>query len=67
MDQRRAEIVKTIAVQRQRLGDDLTELERQVRKASDWRTYFAANTWTILGLAVGVGFLISGMFTRSPR
>jgi hypothetical protein len=67
MDQGRAEVVTAIAHQRELLGDDVAELARRFRSATDWRTYFAANTWKIIGLALGFGFLISGAFRRSGR
>jgi len=65
MDERTGQIVGTILEERQRLGDNIAELERKVKDATTWRTYFARKPWTALGLALGGGFLLSALF--APR
>lgn len=65
MDQGRADVVKTITQEREKLGENIAELTDRLQSASDWRNYFAAHTWSLVGLAVGAGILISGMFRRS--
>jgi ElaB/YqjD/DUF883 family membrane-anchored ribosome-binding protein len=61
MDQRTAGIVKDIAEDRQRLGDNIAELERKLRQAADWRSNYARNPWTKLGVALAGGFLVAGI------
>jgi membrane protein implicated in regulation of membrane protease activity len=61
MDERTAQIVKDIAEERQRLGDNIAEFDRKVKNAVDWRSYFARNPWGMLGLAFGGGWLLSGL------
>jgi ElaB/YqjD/DUF883 family membrane-anchored ribosome-binding protein len=67
MDQRTARIVKDIAEDRQRLGDNIAELERKLRQAADWRSYYARNPWTMLGVALGGGFLVAGILSSMFR
>jgi ElaB/YqjD/DUF883 family membrane-anchored ribosome-binding protein len=67
MDQRTAGIVKDIAEDRQRLGDNIAELERRLRRAADWRSYYARNPWTMLGVALGGGFLVAGILSSMFR
>ncbi len=61
MDQRTAEIVKEIAEERQRLGDNIAQYDRKVKEAVEWRTYFARHPWAMLGFALGGGFLVSSL------
>lgn len=67
MDERTSQIVGEIAEERQRLGDNIAELERKVRDSTSWRLYFERKPWTALGLAVGGGFLLSALFTPRSR
>jgi Flp pilus assembly protein TadB len=60
MDQRTARIVKDIAEDRQRLGDNIAELERKLRQAADWRSYYARNPWTCWELLSGLDFSLPG-------
>jgi len=53
MDQRTAGIVKDIAEDRQRMGDNIAELEGKLRQTADWRSYYARNPWTMLGVVLG--------------
>ena len=64
MDERTSEVVKEIARQRQRLGDDIAQLEQKVRSATTWQTYFVRNPWLVLGLALGGGLMLSGLIFR---
>jgi len=67
MDERAVEIVNEIEEDRERLGDDLAHLERRVRQRTDWRTYFAKRPWTVLGIAVVGGFLLSALTSWRSR
>lgn len=61
MDQRAAEIIKNLSDKRQRLADNMGELERRGKQASDWRSYFGRNPWAMVGVALGGGLLLSGL------
>jgi ElaB/YqjD/DUF883 family membrane-anchored ribosome-binding protein len=61
MDERTSQIVGEIAEERQRLGDNIAELERKVRDSTSWRLYFERKPWAALGLAVGGGFLLAAL------
>lgn len=65
MDQRTDEIVSTILEERERLGDNIAQLERKMRAATTWETYFMRKPWAMLGIALAGGFLLSSLFTRS--
>ena len=67
MDERTSQIVKDISEERQRLGDNIVELERRVRTAATWRRYFARQPWAMLGLALGGGLLLSALFVPRSR
>ena len=64
MDQRTGQIVGEILEERERLGNNIAELEHKVREAASWQAYFARKPWTVLGLAAGAGFLLSGFVPR---
>lgn len=61
MDERTGEIVGQIFEERQRLGSNISELEQKFKEATDWRSHFARNPWAMLGGALAVGFLLSGV------
>ncbi len=67
MDERTSEIVKEIFDERQKLGDNLSELETKMREASDWRTYFNRNPWAAVGAALGGGLLLSKIVIPARR
>jgi len=67
MDERTSAIVKEISEERQRLGDNIAELERKVRTATTWQAYFARQPWAMIGLALGGGLLLSALFVPRSR
>ncbi len=67
MDQRTSQIVGEIFEERQRLGDNIAELEQKVREATSWRGYFAKKPWMAIGLAVTGGLLLSALFTSKSH
>ena len=58
------QILKNIADQRQKLGQDIAELENRVRDATDWRVQFDRHPWLGLGLAMGSGLLLSAILPK---
>ena len=67
MDERTSQIVGEISEERQRLGDNIAELERKVRNSTSWRAYFERRPWTALGIAMGGGLLLSVLFLPRSR
>ena len=67
MDAQSEQIIKNIQERRERLGDNLAELETRVRDAADWRTYFSRNPWLMMGAAAAGGLLMSAMLGPSRR
>ena len=52
------EIVERIDRQRDRLGENLQELETRFRDVTDWRVQYSRHPWTMLGIAFGGGLLL---------
>jgi ElaB/YqjD/DUF883 family membrane-anchored ribosome-binding protein len=67
MDAQSEQIIKDIETKREKLGENLAELETKVRDATDWRTYYNRNPWIILGAAVAGGLFISALIVPSKR
>jgi hypothetical protein len=74
MDEKSSQIIDEIATTRDRLGDNLNDLESRMRQATDWRTYYERHPLMFVGAALGGGFLISKAFsggnggsTHAPR
>lgn len=67
MDQRTAEIVKEIGEERQRLAENINQLQDKVRDVADWRSYFARKPWAMIGIAAVGGFLLSGLLPSKGR
>lgn len=67
MDERTSQIVSHLSEQRQRLGDNVVELQRKVREATNWRACFRRRPWLALGLALGGSVLLSVLFLPRSR
>jgi ElaB/YqjD/DUF883 family membrane-anchored ribosome-binding protein len=67
MDERTSKIIEEIAEKRQRLGDNVAELERRMQQAASWRVYFARKPWAAVGVAFSGGFLLSALFALRSR
>lgn len=67
MDAQSEQIIKEIQEKRQRLGENLTELENKVREATDWRTYYYKNPFLMIGVAAGAGLLLASWLIPSKR
>lgn len=52
------EIVTRIDRQRDKLGENLHELESRLRDATDWRVQYKRHPWIILGVVFGGGLLL---------
>jgi hypothetical protein len=62
MGEKPDEIKHEVEQARARLGQDLNQLEFQVRREFDWRVQFDRRPWLFLGVAFGAAFLV-GMAT----
>lgn len=59
------QIAAEIEGYKDRLDQDLHDLESQVKKSTDWHTYYQKNPWLFVATAVGGGLLLSELF--GPR
>jgi len=62
MDPQSEQIIRDIQDKRDRLSENLNELEHKVRSATDWRTYYNRNPWMMVGIALGGGLILSSFF-----
>lgn len=60
------EIRHDIAERREQITEAVDKLNDRVQETLDWRSYLAEHPLATLGLAAGVGFLISGIFKPRP-
>ncbi|HKY03581.1 MAG TPA: hypothetical protein VJQ56_01760 [Blastocatellia bacterium] len=60
------EIRLDIAAKRDSITETVDKLGDRIQETLDWREYIAEYPVVALGLAAGVGFLVSGMFKREP-
>jgi hypothetical protein len=65
MDEKSSQIIDEIAATRDKLGDNLNDLESRMRQVTDWRTYYERHPLVFVGAALGGGFLISKAFSGS--
>lgn len=66
-DERSArEIRQDIAAKRETISETVDKLGERIHQTLDWREYVAEYPGVALGLAAGVGFLVSGIFKREP-
>jgi hypothetical protein len=55
------EIIDDIETSREKLGENLNDLESRMREATNWRTYYERHPYLFIGSAVGGGLLLSGI------
>jgi Protein of unknown function (DUF3618). len=67
MDENSAQIARHIERERERLGQNLHELEDKVRRSADWRTHFENHPLLAMGLALGGGMLLSALISGNGR
>lgn len=67
MDEQSKQIVKDIQDKREKLNDNLVELEHRVREVADWRTYFHRNPWPLVGAAAATGLLLASILIPQRR
>jgi len=60
------EIKREIEQTRERISSNLTQLERRVESALDWRAQFDRRPWAFLGGAAGAGFLLGWITAPGP-
>lgn len=66
-DERSArKIREDIAAKRETISETVDKLGERINQTLDWREYVAQYPGVALGLAAGVGFLVSGIFRREP-
>jgi len=60
------EIRQDIAAKRETISETVDKLGERIHQTLDWREYVGQYPGVALGLAAGVGFLVSGIFRREP-
>jgi ElaB/YqjD/DUF883 family membrane-anchored ribosome-binding protein len=60
------EIRQNIAARRESISETVDRLSDRFQQTLDWRTYVADYPLVAVGVAVGVGFLLSGLFKPRP-
>lgn len=60
------EIRQDIAAKRETITETVDKLGERIQETLDWREYIAQYPYVALGLAAGLGFLVSGIFKRNP-
>ena len=60
------EIKREIEQTRERISSNLTQLERRVQNALDWRAQFDRRPWAFVGGAFGAAFLLGWITTSGP-
>lgn len=65
-DRSAREIRQDIAAKRETISETVDKLGERIHQTLDWREYVAEYPGVALGLAAGVGFLVSGIFKREP-
>jgi hypothetical protein len=58
------QIERHIDATRGQLGENLAELERKVKNATDWRLHFHRNPFPMMGAAFAGGLLLALMMGR---
>jgi hypothetical protein len=67
MDEKPDEIMNQIESQRERLGQNLNELESRVKRSTDWRAQFDKNPMLLMGAALGGGVLLGSIVGGTKR
>jgi ElaB/YqjD/DUF883 family membrane-anchored ribosome-binding protein len=65
-DRSAEEIRQDIAAKRETITETVDRLGEKIHETLDWREYIAQYPYVALGVAAGLGFLISGIFRRNP-
>ncbi|HYP25977.1 MAG TPA: hypothetical protein VE262_04590 [Blastocatellia bacterium] len=60
------EIRQDIAAKRDTITETVDKLGERIQETLDWREYIGQYPYLALGLAAGLGFLVSGIFKRNP-
>jgi ElaB/YqjD/DUF883 family membrane-anchored ribosome-binding protein len=66
-DNRSAEAIRQdIAAKRETISETVDKLGERIQETLDWREYIAEYPVVAIGLAAGVGLLVSGIFKHRP-
>ena len=67
MGEQTDQIEQHIRQQRSELGQNIGELQQKVKNTVDWRAQFEHRPVTMIGLALGGGFLLSALLGSKSR
>jgi hypothetical protein len=59
MGEKSSEIIDEIETSRNKLGENLSDLESRIREAANWRTHYERHPYVFMGAALGGGLLLS--------
>ena len=59
-------IRQDIAAKRENISETVDKLGERINETFDWREYVAQYPAVALGAAIGIGFVVSGIFKRRP-
>lgn len=65
-DRSAEEIRQNIAATRESITDTVDRLNDKFQETFDWRTYVSRNPMVAIGVAAGIGFLVSAIFKPRP-
>jgi ElaB/YqjD/DUF883 family membrane-anchored ribosome-binding protein len=66
-DDRSAHAIRQdIAAKRETISETVDKLGERIHQTLDWREYVADYPAVALGIAAGIGFMVSGIFKREP-
>jgi ElaB/YqjD/DUF883 family membrane-anchored ribosome-binding protein len=66
MERSAEEIRQNISEKRESLSKTIDQLGNRMHETLDWREQAARHPYVVLGIAAGIGFLLSGLFKASP-
>ena len=65
--ERSAEVIRQdIAAKRETITETVDKLSERIHQSLDWREYIGQYPMVAVGLAAGLGFLVSGIFKHRP-
>jgi len=67
MAQRASEIVRELRSHRERLGEDLDDLQAKVKENADWHTHYRENPHWFLGAAFVGGVIAAALVTTGKK
>jgi ElaB/YqjD/DUF883 family membrane-anchored ribosome-binding protein len=55
---------QTIAAEKELISETVEQMTEKIRDTMDWRSYVRQHPYLALGVAAGIGYVLSGLFRR---